>query len=172
MRERLKVLHAESGGTYGSPRMLKALQNEGVRVSKRRIERALRSMGMQGRQRRRWRITTRANPAHPVVDNALARDFTASGPNEKWVTDISYMWTDEGWCYLATVLNLFSRAVVGWSLDTTLSTRLPLAAGESEQLNVRTKKNLGVVVLGVLASLASWRLRKGWRVRMTLLDRV
>jgi putative transposase len=130
IRKRLKVLHAESDGTYGSPRMLKALQSEGVRVSKRRIERALRSMGMQGRQRRRWRVTTRANPAHPVVDNALARDFTASRPNEKWVTDISYVWTDEGWCYLATILDLFSRAVVGWSLDTTLSTRLPLAALE------------------------------------------
>ena len=83
---------------------------------------------MQGRQRRRWRVTTRANPAHPVADNALARDFTASRPNERWVTDISYVWTDEGWCYLAAILDLFSRAVVGWSLDTTLSTRLPLAA--------------------------------------------
>jgi putative transposase len=128
IRERLKVLHMESDGTYGSPRMLKALQNEGVRVGKRRIERALRSMGLQGRQRRRWRVTTRANPTHPVVDNALARDFTASRPDEKWVTDISYVWTDEGWCYLATILDLFSRAVVGWALDTTLSTRLPLAA--------------------------------------------
>jgi putative transposase len=130
IRERLKVLHTESDGTYGSPRMLKALQNEGVRVGKRRIERALRSMGLQGRQRRRWRVTTRANPTHPVVDNALARNFTASRPDEKWVTDISYVWTDEGWCYLATILDLFSRAVVGWALDTTLSTRLPLAALE------------------------------------------
>lgn len=128
IRERLRVLHRESDGTYGSPRMLKALQSEGVRVSKRRIERALRSMGLQGRQRRRWRVTTRANPAHPVVGNVLARDFRASRPDEKWVTDISYVWTDEGWCYLAVILDLFSRAVVGWSMDTTLSTRLPLAA--------------------------------------------
>jgi transposase InsO family protein len=128
IRERLRVLHTESDGTYGSPRMLRALQSEGIRVGKRRIERALRSMGLRGRQRRRWRVTTRANPAHPVVDNALARDFTASRPDEKWVTDISYVWTDEGWCYLAVILDLFSRAVVGWSMDTTLSTQLPLAA--------------------------------------------
>ena len=128
IRERLRVLHSESNGTYGSPRMLRALQSEGIRVGKRRIERALRSMGLRGWQRRRWRVTTRANPAHPVVDNALARDFTASRPNEKWVTDISYIWTDEGWCYLAVILDLFSRAVVGWSMDTTLSTQLPLAA--------------------------------------------
>ena len=66
IRERLKVLHAESDGTYGSPRMLKALQSEGVRVSKRRIERALRSMGMQGRQRRRWLGQDRTDPCHPV----------------------------------------------------------------------------------------------------------
>jgi len=128
IRERLRVLHTESDGTYGSPRMLRALQSEGIRVGKRRIERALRSMGLRGRQRRRWRVTTRANPAHPVVDNALARDFTASRPDEKWVTDISYVWTDEGWCYLAVILDLFSRAVVGWSMNTTLSTQLPLAA--------------------------------------------
>jgi len=130
LQERIRALHAESRGTYGSPRLHVALQREGIRVSKHRIERALRSMGIQARTRRRWRVTTRANPAHPVVENALARDFTASKPNERWVTDISYVWTDEGWCYLAVILDLFSRAVVGWALDTTLSTKLPLAALE------------------------------------------
>jgi len=128
LRERLRALHAESRGTYGSPRLHAALQREGIRVSKHRVERALRSMGIQARTRRRWRVTTLANPAHPVVENSLARDFTASKPNERWVTDISYVWTEEGWCYLAVILDLFSRAVVGWALDTTLSTRLPLAA--------------------------------------------
>jgi transposase InsO family protein len=130
LRERLRVLHAESKGRYGSPRLHAALRREGSKVSKHRIERALRSMGLQGRSPRRWRVTTRANPAHPVVGNSLARDFSASRPNERWVTDISYVWTDEGWCYLAVILDLFSRAVVGWALDTTLSTKLPLAALE------------------------------------------
>lgn len=128
LRERLRALHAESRGTYGSPRLHVSLQREGMRVGKSRVERALRSMGLQGRSRRRWRTTTRANPAHPVVGNALDRDFSASKPNERWVTDISYVWTDEGWCYLAVIIDLFSRAVVGWALDTTLSTKLPLAA--------------------------------------------
>jgi transposase InsO family protein len=130
LRERLRVLHEESRGTYGSPRLLAALRREGVRVGKRRVERALRNMGLQTRTGRRWRTTTRADPAHPVVGNALARDFTASKPNERWVTDISYVWTEEGWCYLAVILDLFSRAVVGWSLDARLSARLPLAALE------------------------------------------
>jgi len=128
LRERLRALHVESRGTYGSPRMVAALRDEGRRVGKRRVERALRSLGLRARQPRRWRTTTRANPLHQAAGNTLARDFRASEPNARWVTDISYVWTEEGWCYVAVILDLFSRAVVGWALDTTLSTRLPLAA--------------------------------------------
>jgi transposase InsO family protein len=128
LRERVRVLHAESRGTYGSPRLHAALRNEGFRIGKGRVERTLRGLGLQGRMPRRWRTTTRANPKHAVVGNLLDRDFTAARPNERWVTDISYVWTDEGWCYLAAILDLFSRSVVGWALDTTLTTRLPLAA--------------------------------------------
>ena len=128
LQERLRALHVESRGTYGSPRMLAALRRAGDHVGKRRVERALRSMGLRARQPRRWRTTTRANPLHAVAANTLARDFHATKPDERWVTDISYIWTDEGWSYVAVILDLYSRAVVGWALDTTLSTRLPLAA--------------------------------------------
>ena len=128
LHERLRVVHAESRGTYGSPRCHRALQDDGFRVSKRSVERGMRSMGLCGRQRRRWRATTKANPLHAVAPNTLERDFTASKPDERWVTDITYVWTDEGWCYVAAILDLYSRAVVGWALDTSLSTRLPLAA--------------------------------------------
>lgn len=128
LQERIRRVHAESRGRYGSPRVHQALRAEGIRVGKRRIERAMRGMGLQARARRRFRTTTASNPAHPVVGNELARDFTATRPDERWVTDITYVWTDEGWCYLAVILDLFSRGVVGWALDTTLSTRLPLAA--------------------------------------------
>ena len=126
--ERIQALHAESEGRYGSPRIREALRREGFSVSKTRVERTMRGLGLTGQMPRRWRQTTRANPDHPVAANVLARDFTAERPNQRWVTDISYVWTDEGWCYLAVVLDLFSRAVVGWSLDTTLSTSLPLNA--------------------------------------------
>ena len=128
LRERVRVLHTESRGTYGSPRVHAALRNEGRRVGKGRVERILRSLGLRGRTPRRWRATTRSNPKHAVVGNSLDRDFTATRPNERWVTDISYVWTDEGWCYLAAILDLYSRSVVGWALDTTLTTKLPLAA--------------------------------------------
>ncbi len=88
----------------------------------------MRSMGLNVRRKRRFRATTAANPQHAVEANILARDFTATRPDERWVTDITYVWTDEGWCYLAAILDLFSRCVVGWAIDVSLSTRLPLAA--------------------------------------------
>jgi len=128
LQAHVRKAHQESRCTYGSPRILEALRKKGVAASKRRVERTMRALGLQGRKRRRFRVTTKANPAHPVAANVLARDFSAERPNQRWVTDISYIWTDEGWCYLAIVLDLFSRAVVGWALDTTLTTRLPLQA--------------------------------------------
>jgi putative transposase len=126
--ERVRAVHDGSRQRYGSPRVLEALRRDGLRVGKRRIERAMRGMGLVARRPRRFRVTTRANPSHPVEANVLAREFTASRPDERWVTDITYVWTDEGWGYLAVILDLFSRSVVGWALDTTLSTQLPLSA--------------------------------------------
>jgi putative transposase len=128
LRERLQELHLEVHGRYGSPRMRRALRDEGVRVGKRRVERTMQSLGIQARTRRRFRATTAADPSHVPAKNILDRDFTASRPDERWVTDITYVWTEEGWCYLAAILDLFSRRVVGWALDATLSTSLPLAA--------------------------------------------
>jgi putative transposase len=128
LRDRIQTLHVESRETYGSPRLLKALHAEGFSVGKRRVERALRSMGIRAVNRRRSRVTTTSSSLHPVAENHLARDFTASRPDERWVTDITYIWTDEGWSYLSAILDLFSRGVVGWALDTTLSTQLPLVA--------------------------------------------
>lgn len=128
LQAQVKQAYAEGRGAYGSPRVVAALRKKGLPVSKRRVERTMRALGLQGRRRRRSRITTKANPAHPVAANLLDRDFKADRPNQRWVTDISYVWTDEGWCYLAVILDLFSRAVVGWALDTTLTAQLPLRA--------------------------------------------
>jgi transposase InsO family protein len=85
-------------------------------------------MGLTPPRARRHRLTTIQDRTHPVAPNDLARDFTATRPNERWVTDITYVSTDEGWAYLAVLLDLYSRAVVGWAVDATLSTQLPLAA--------------------------------------------
>ena len=128
LRAEVSRIHEKSRGTYGSPRVLAVLRASGFPASKRRVERTMRSLGLQARPRGRFRTTTKANPKHPVAPNLLNRQFAASRPNERWVTDITYIWTNEGWCYLAAILDLFSRRVVGWALDATLNTSLPLRA--------------------------------------------
>ena len=128
LQAKIRAIHSAAEGRYGSPRVHEQLQREGIHVGKRRVEASMRALGICGVSRRRHKVTTRANPAHPVEANHLARDFTATRPNERWVTDITYIWTDEGWAYLAAILDLYSRAVVGWALSTSLSTELPLSA--------------------------------------------
>jgi len=127
---------------YGSPRVLRELRNLGFAVSKRRVERAMRGMGLTPPTPRRHRKTTIQNPADPPAPNALARDFTATRPNERWVTDITYVWTAEGWAYVAVILDLFSRAVVGWAIDKSLETTLVLRALESATIRRRPRTGL------------------------------
>ena len=124
----VRAIFDESRATYGSPRVLHELRRRGVRAGKRRVERALRGMGLTPQAPRRRCKTTVRDPSHAVEPNLLARDFDARRPDERWVTDITYVATENGWVYLAAILDLFSRAVVGWAVDTTLSTTLPLAA--------------------------------------------
>jgi putative transposase len=118
----------QSEGRYGSPRVLRHLHRAGHKVGKRRIEAIMRALGLRGCRPSPWRLTTQADDSHPVEANVLNREFSATRPNERWVTDITYIWTDEGWTYLAAILDLFSRSIVGWALSTSLSTELPLAA--------------------------------------------
>lgn len=82
----------------------------------------MRGLGLSSRRPHRACATTVSNPAHKVEPDRLARDFVANDPNERWVTDLTCVWTDEGWSYLAVILDLYSRAVVGWSLSSTLAT--------------------------------------------------
>jgi putative transposase len=124
----IREVFAGTGETYGSPRVRRQLRRDGWRVSKRRVERAMRSMGLTPPTPRRHVVTTVRDLAHGVAPNILARDFMATRPDERWVTDITYVWTHEGWAYVAVILDLFSRAVVGWAVDSSLSTRLPLTA--------------------------------------------
>jgi transposase InsO family protein len=126
--DNVRAAYEQSRGTYGSPRVHEQLKRQGVRVSKRRIERTMRGLGLVARRRRRFTSTTRADISHRPASNVLNREFSASRPNERWVTDITYVWTDEGWAYVAVIIDLFSRSVVGWALDASLGTRLPLAA--------------------------------------------
>jgi putative transposase len=125
---RLQVLHADSRRTYGRPRLRHALRHEGLRVGDRRVRRLMRAGGLVARGRRRYRVTTDSTHAAPVARNELARAFAVARPNRVWAGDITALWTAEGWLYLAVLLDLASRRVVGWAADETMETALPLAA--------------------------------------------
>jgi len=124
----LRSAFALSNGTYGSPRMTRELQDDGLKVGRRRTARLMRENGLRARQKRRFKRTTDSHHAWPVAPNIIDQDFAAERPNEKWGADISYVWTREGWLYLAVVIDLFARRVVGWAVGDRLHRDLALAA--------------------------------------------
>jgi putative transposase len=113
----IKHIFDKHNGTYGSPRVRMALVKQGRQVSRKRVARLMRQRGLKARQPRRWVRTTDSDHALPIAQNLMNRDFIASEPNQKWVSDITYIATRDGWLYLATVIDLFSRRVVGWSMS-------------------------------------------------------
>jgi transposase InsO family protein len=129
---RLKVeiaaSHTASRRTYGSPRILRDLREEGHGVSRKRVARLMRELGLEGRRKRRFRATTDSTHRFPVAPNVLMRDFNVEAPNTAWVTDITYLATLEGWLYLAVILDLFSRKVVGYAMSERIDRALVLEA--------------------------------------------
>jgi putative transposase len=107
--------HRRSVGTYGSPRILRDLQAAGHRVGRKRVARLMAQLGLVGVTRRRFRRTTQSDHAWPIAPNLLDRQFAVAAPNQAWVADVTYCWTHEGWLYLAVVLDLHSRRIVGWA---------------------------------------------------------
>ena len=117
-----------SNETYGSPRMTRELQDQGLHVGRRRTARLMRENGLRARQPRRFKRTTDSLHAFPVAPNLIEQDFAAERPDEKWGSDLSYIWTREGWLYLAVVIDLYARRVVGWAVSDRLHKELALAA--------------------------------------------
>ena len=120
--------HQRSRATYGSPRVHVERRARGVRVGRKRIERLMRARGIQGRRKRRFRRTTDSHHAYPIAPNVLGRQFEVQAANTVWVTDVTGVWTEEGWLFLAVMLDLFARRVVGWAASATNDTVLALAA--------------------------------------------
>lgn len=123
LRVHIRAVHRQSRSTYGSPRVHAELRAQGVRCGRKRIERLMRIEGLAAKPHRRQRHTTNSTHAHPVVANVLARQFAVTdvvGLNRVWVGDITYVPTREGWLYLAVLLDLASRSVVGWAMQPTL----------------------------------------------------
>jgi transposase InsO family protein len=112
----IKAIDAEFKGAYGSPRMVIELRLRGFPASRERVERLMRENGIKAKHKRRFKVTTDSKHDLPIAPNLLERNFTPDAPNRIWTSDITYLWTNEGWLYLAIVLDLFNREVVGWSL--------------------------------------------------------
>lgn len=121
----IRCVHAESRQRYGSPRIHAELQAQGIRCGRKRVARLMRQAGLRGKCKGRRRVcTTESKHKLPVAENVLQQEFTAEQPNTKWVADITYIPTDEGWLYLAVVMDVFSRKVVGWAMDASMTSQL------------------------------------------------
>lgn len=117
-------IHTESRGTYGSPRVHRSLEREGVRVGRGRVERLMRREGLSGRVRHRFKRTTDSNHSRPIAPNTLDRQFAVDSRDRVWAGDITYVRTSTGWAYLAVIMDLYSRLIVGWAMADHMRTQL------------------------------------------------
>lgn len=124
----IKAVHAQSKRRYGSPRVTRELNAQGESVGRHRVARLMREHGLRARRRRRHRVTTLSKHDHPVAGNVLARRFDVNGPNQVFASDITYVWTMQGWLYLSVVLDLYSRRVVGFSMGKRINAQLTIEA--------------------------------------------
>ena len=124
----IREQHRLSLGSYGRPRMTEELNELGLQVGQRRVGRLMRQNGIRIVRSRKFKRTTDSDHAFNIAPNLLQQDFTASGPNQKWAGDITYVWTREGWVYLAVIIDLFSRRVIGWAISNRMKQDLAIRA--------------------------------------------
>ena len=124
----IRVIHAESRRTYGSPRVHATLQAQGQQIGAHRVARFMRTSAIRAKTVKKWRATTDSAHPYPVVPNTLNRQFAVAAPNRVWAGDITYIWTAEGWLYLAVVLDLYSRRVIAWGMGSRLTQDLATGA--------------------------------------------
>jgi transposase InsO family protein len=141
----IRAVFAENRGAYGWPRIWRELRDRGIRVGKQRVQRLMQQYGIRARGKRRFRVmTTDSRHELPIAPNLLNRNFTVATPNQAWAGDITYIQTEEGWLFLAVVIDLFSRRVVGWSLQPEMRCDLVIDALEMAwfQRNPNSKAGL------------------------------
>jgi len=124
----IRAIHKENRGVYGSPRIHAELKEREIHVGENRVARLMRENGIAAKQKKKYKVTTDSNHNQPVAPNILQRDFDAKAPNQKWLADISYIPTREGWLYLAAILDLYSKLIVGWSMSRRMTKKLVLDA--------------------------------------------
>jgi transposase InsO family protein len=140
----IRVVFAESRCRYGSPRIHDELQDKGKVCSKKRVARLMQQEGLRAKAAKKFRVTTDSSHGKPVAPNLINRNFTVLSPNEVWCGDITYLWTKEGWLYLAVFIDLYSRMVVGWSIGTRLDASLVTTAFRNAVARRRPK--IGLIV--------------------------
>jgi transposase InsO family protein len=128
LTKQIETVYEESYGTYGSPRIYQELKVQGVACSENRIARLMRLRDLQAKQTKRYKATTKRNKRHPVAPNLLKQDFTVEHPDRIWLGDITYIPTAEGWLYLAVILDLYTRRIVGWAMAARMTAALTMQA--------------------------------------------
>ena len=128
LSKKIKQIHEDSRQSYGSPRIQEALAAQGFSIGRQRVMRLMAKLRINAHKKRKFKATTDSKHSLPIAENLLARNFTAKEPDQAWVGDITYIWTTEGWLYLAVIIDLFSRKVVGWSMAEHMRTELVLNA--------------------------------------------
>jgi putative transposase len=141
----IRAVFAANRGAYGWPRVWRQLLRQGVRVGKLRVQRLMRQHGIRARGKRRFRITTDSRHGLPVAPNLLDRNFTAASPNRAWAGDVTYIPTEEGWLYLAVVMDLFSRRIVGWSMRGDMRSEIVIDALEMAWFQRSPDKDRGLI---------------------------
>ena len=121
---KIQCIYVEHKGRYGVPRIKDELSDQGLKVNKKRVENRMKALKLKGKQARKFKVTTDSNHQSPVAENLLNQNFTATDINQKWAGDITYVWTKSGWLYLAVIIDLFSRQVIGWSLSNRINKEL------------------------------------------------
>jgi putative transposase len=125
---RMKALFTQSRDSLGSRGMVRHLRQAGHVIGRYRVRRLMKQLGLVVKIKRQYRLTTQSKHDWPVADNVLNREFNQASPNQAWVTDITYVWTVQGWLYLAVVMDLYSRRIVGWCMDKTMTQALAIRA--------------------------------------------
>jgi putative transposase len=128
LSQEIAEIHQDSFGTYGSPRVYQELKRRSKRIGENRVARLMRKDGLRAKTKRKFKVTTDSKHNLPVAANLLNREFTPEAPNQRWSSDITYIWTSEGWLYLAVVMDLFSRAIIGWSMSERMTRALVINA--------------------------------------------
>ena len=128
LKKEILRIYGKNRKRYGSPRIHQQLLREGYHIAKKRVERLMQELDIQAVAKKKYKATTDSNHTRPVACNHLNRNFTPERPNRAWVADITYIWTLEGWLYLATIMDLYSRRIIGWSLRDRLDKGLVIAA--------------------------------------------